>query len=78
MVIRCEVDLGFPTSVVSWYKDSVIININSSARLTRLSHGLQIQNVQQSDEGVYECYPRNEVGFDSLFITVAFRGEWMS
>ena len=72
-LIRCDVDLGYPTSTVIWYKNHIRIIPNE--RITITGSGLQIQNIQQSDEGLYECYAYNSEGVASLNITVTFRGE---
>ena len=66
--IDCYIDLGFPASTVIWYKDDAII---SDLRITIMDNRLQIQNVQQSDEGVYMCCAHNVAGNASLMIAVS-------
>ena len=66
--ISCDIDLGDPASTVLWYKDNTVI---SDARVTIIDTGLQIRDVQQSDEGVYMCCAHNIVGSTSLMIAVS-------
>ena len=65
--IDCDIDRGFPTSTVTWSKNNTLIN---DARITVMNDGLQIRDVQQSDEGVYTCCARNIEGSASLMIAV--------
>ena len=70
----CAINPGYPEAAVIWYKENHHID-GEDMRITVKENGLEIQNVQQTDEGMYECYVHNEVGYDSLDIHVAFRGK---
>ena len=71
--IRCEVELGNPVAELVWYKDNNIVDL-SDPRITLVNTSLELENVVESDSGEYRCYVHNEVGYDELYITVAFRG----
>lgn len=77
VLIRCIVNLGYPVAEVIWYKNTRFVNESNNPRITQRENGLEISNVQMSDEGEYECYVHNEFGSDSLEIQVAFRGEYI-
>ena len=71
-LIKCEVDRGSPLANIHWLhvqyhnetgqqKLTEITN-SSDPRFTIVSDGLQITNVQHSDDGTYRCYVYNSYG----------------
>ena len=63
---ECQV-IGFPTPIVSWYKDEVDITHNPRYNIgfdpSRGVITLMIKNVKRSDEGCYQCRAENEEGY---------------
>ncbi|XP_053738738.1 receptor-type tyrosine-protein phosphatase F isoform X17 [Synchiropus splendidus] len=55
---------GNPDPEISWYKDMLPVDINSSnGRIKQLRSGaLQIENSEESDQGKYECVAMNSAG----------------
>ncbi|XP_043991411.1 receptor-type tyrosine-protein phosphatase F-like isoform X10 [Gambusia affinis] len=55
---------GNPDPEISWYKDMLPVDINSSnGRIKQLRSGaLQIENSDESDQGKYECVAMNDAG----------------
>ncbi|XP_015232099.1 PREDICTED: receptor-type tyrosine-protein phosphatase F-like isoform X13 [Cyprinodon variegatus] len=55
---------GNPDPEISWYKDMLPVDINSSnGRIKQLRSGaLQIENSEMSDQGKYECVAMNSAG----------------
>ncbi|GAA6079529.1 receptor-type tyrosine-protein phosphatase F isoform X1 [Tachysurus ichikawai] len=61
---------GNPDPEISWYKDFLPVDINSSnGRIKQLRSGgspirgaLQIENSEESDQGKYECVATNSAG----------------
>ena len=67
---------GGPPPTKTWYKDGRQIT-NSMARYTVHGNGtLEIQNVQDSDKGVYRCNARNTVGQANMETTVMVVGRF--
>ena len=83
-LIKCEVDRGSPLADIHWLR----VNFNEETREMELSeitpdgnprfkiveNGLEISNVQLSDEGTYRCYVYNIYGTAILDIYAAFKG----
>ena len=71
-LIKCEVDRGSPLAYIHWLhvqyhnetgqETLTEITNSSDPRFTIVSDGLQITNVQHSDEGIYRCYVYNSYG----------------
>uniref|UniRef100_A0A668A997 Receptor-type tyrosine-protein phosphatase F n=1 Tax=Myripristis murdjan TaxID=586833 RepID=A0A668A997_9TELE len=55
---------GNPDPEISWFKDMLPVDINSSnGRMKQLRSGaLQIENSEESDQGKYECVAMNSAG----------------
>ncbi|XP_063317008.1 receptor-type tyrosine-protein phosphatase F-like [Pelmatolapia mariae] len=55
---------GNPDPEISWFKDMLPVNISSSdGRIKQLRSGaLQIENIEESDQGKYECVATNSLG----------------
>ncbi|XP_072296848.1 receptor-type tyrosine-protein phosphatase F-like isoform X5 [Eucyclogobius newberryi] len=55
---------GNPDPEITWYKDMLPVDINSSnGRIKQLRSGaLQIENSEESDQGKYECVAMNSAG----------------
>ncbi|KAM4557204.1 receptor-type tyrosine-protein phosphatase F isoform 12-T14 [Fundulus diaphanus] len=55
---------GNPDPEISWYKDMLPVDINSSnGRIKQLRSGaLQIENSEEPDQGKYECVAMNSAG----------------
>ncbi|XP_047662508.1 receptor-type tyrosine-protein phosphatase F isoform X17 [Tachysurus fulvidraco] len=55
---------GNPDPEISWFKDFLPVDINSSnGRIKQLRSGaLQIENSEESDQGKYECVATNSAG----------------
>ncbi|KAJ3595036.1 hypothetical protein NHX12_004341, partial [Muraenolepis orangiensis] len=55
---------GNPDPEITWYKDMLPVDINSSnGRIKQLRSGaLQIENSEESDQGKYECVALNSAG----------------
>ncbi|XP_049334870.1 receptor-type tyrosine-protein phosphatase F isoform X10 [Astyanax mexicanus] len=55
---------GIPDPEISWFKDFLPVDINSSnGRIKQLRSGaLQIENSEESDQGKYECVAMNSAG----------------
>ncbi|XP_053507253.1 receptor-type tyrosine-protein phosphatase F isoform X2 [Ictalurus furcatus] len=55
---------GNPDPEISWFKDFLPVDINSSSgRIKQLRSGaLQIENSEESDQGKYECVATNSAG----------------
>ncbi|KAM6948915.1 receptor-type tyrosine-protein phosphatase F [Aplochiton taeniatus] len=55
---------GNPDPEISWFKDFLPVDINSSnGRIKQLRSGaLQIENSEESDQGKYECVAMNSAG----------------
>ncbi|XP_060762516.1 receptor-type tyrosine-protein phosphatase F isoform X1 [Neoarius graeffei] len=55
---------GNPDPDISWFKDFLPVDINSSSgRIKQLRSGaLQIENSEESDQGKYECVATNSAG----------------
>ena len=51
------------------------ITATSHERFRIVENGLEISDVQSSDEGRYRCYVQNDHGVDASDIHAAFRGE---
>ena len=83
-VIKCEVDRGRPLANIHWLRvhydndtrQQILTEITNvlNPRFTILSNGLQITNVQLSDEGIYRCYVYNSYGSVIRDIQVEIRG----
>ena len=66
-LIKCEVDRGSPLASIHWLHvryeagQQVITEITntSNSRFMIVTDGLQITNVQLTDEGIYRCYVYN-------------------
>ena len=66
-LIKCEVDRGIPLASIHWLHvryetgQQVISEITNSSdpRFMIVTDGLQITNVQLTDEGIYRCYVYN-------------------
>ena len=82
-LLTCTVDRGNPLATIEWLYitsdedgDEVIETIapDWNPRFTVVDGGLQIENVQASDEGLYRCYVSNDYDIVELTIQAAFRG----
>ena len=58
--LECEAT-GNPEPVVSWFKDDELIEPGAN-RIALVDGNLSIQNVAESDNGIYECRAVNEAG----------------
>ena len=82
-LIKCEVE-SIPLATVHWIhisynnetgnKDYVEITSDYDPRFRIVENGLEISNVQLSDEGTYRCYVYNVHGTAILDIYAAFKG----
>ena len=82
-LIKCEVE-SIPLANVHWIhisynnetggKDYVEITSDYDPRFRIVENGLEISNVQLSDEGTYRCYVYNVHGTAILDIYAAFKG----
>ena len=68
-LIYCKRDHGVPASNEIWRKDGVDVAFDYP-RITPMEDGLEVYNVQKSDEGLYECFMQNEEGNVSYSIMV--------
>ncbi|XP_069066064.1 protein sidekick-1 [Pleurodeles waltl] len=60
--IPCQA-MGVPVPTLEWYKDSTPISALKTPRYRVVgSTGLQIQGLQPSDSGIFQCVARNEAG----------------
>ena len=66
-VVECPAFFGDPPGNMVWTRDNVIV---TGDRFTRENGRMRIQNIQQSDEGVYRCSIRLLGIVDQRFITV--------
>ena len=83
-LIKCEVDRGRPLANIHWLhvhydnktgqQNLTEITNASDSRFMILSNGLQITNVQLSDEGTYRCYVYNSYGSVIRDIQATIRG----
>ena len=78
VTIICNLDHGHPTSTVAWSKEGTVVNFVSDERITIVRNKqyeqLQIQDFQQSDEGMYQVSALNSVGNDVRSIKIAYNG----
>jgi hypothetical protein len=79
-LLNCKIDRGYPEGNIHWLRvsetgDAVLeeITATSHERFTIVENGLEISNVQSSDEGRYRCYVQNDHGVDASDIHAAFR-----
>ena len=81
--LKCEVDRGIPLAIIQWHivnnetGQLSKITPNSHLRLKILEDGLEIDNTQLSDKGIYRCSVSNDYGTDSLDIQATSRGEYL-
>ncbi|KAM3915384.1 hemicentin-1 [Leptodactylus fuscus] len=61
--LECKSD-GIPTPAISWYKNGQMIAKSTNIRILERGQVLNIDNVQISDTGEYECIATNVVGQD--------------
>ena len=81
--LECKVDRGKPEALIHWliYQNNTSvfnfpeITNNTDPRYKILENGLQITNVQPSDERIYRCYVYNEHGTVYFDIQAAFAGK---
>ena len=86
-LIKCEVDRGSPLGDIHWLRVKVNnetreeelseITSNYHPRFKIVENGLEISNVQSTDEGTYRCYVYNSIGQTFLDIQATFKGSYM-
>ena len=60
---------GIPSPHIYWVRDGLPIG-NSSKYMTFPNGTLRIENLEQSDNGVYECVAVNDGGIDTDNVTL--------
>ena len=85
--ITCQYDRGSPNASITWKRwnetgtsyVTISVDYDPRFRVTYPDHGnssvLEIQNVQATDEGTYQCYLANDYGEDFQNIDVNFKGK---
>ena len=73
-------DRGIPLAAIRWLRMTNVpqpleITSNYDPRFRIVENGLEISNVQLSDEGTYRCYVYNEHGTEILHIDAVFKGK---
>ncbi|XP_054257308.1 roundabout homolog 2-like [Macrosteles quadrilineatus] len=62
-LLECGPPKGVPEPQVSWKKNGVLLEVDTSDRLKIVDGGnLAIQNARKADEGKYQCIAKNAVG----------------
>ena len=86
---ECQAENALPSHTVTWYKDSVQLNVSASTRyfVSSVTGTLFIREVEISDAGLYHCVCENGAGSETseqalltvalckwiIYITVHFR-----
>ncbi|CAG9821930.1 unnamed protein product, partial [Phaedon cochleariae] len=63
--LPCDV-LGIPKPNITWYKNSEEIDLGDKRYLLEEDNSLVIKKLLISDNGMYQCFARNEAGESSL------------
>ncbi|RZF39633.1 hypothetical protein LSTR_LSTR001154, partial [Laodelphax striatellus] len=62
-LLECGPPKGIPEPSVFWKKNSKVVELESSKRIRLVDgHNLMISEVEQADQGVYQCVAQNVVG----------------
>lgn len=64
---------GFPTPVVTWYKNGEAIDGNQYNAATGL---LTFSSILFADRGWYKCEARNFLGIDYATVEITVEGKW--
>ena len=72
IILHCTSD-GEPTPQFRWIKDGTLLS--NGQKFSLQGNRLIIRNVLQSDQGSYECYAENTVGFDRNTVLLQVHGK---
>ena len=61
IVIPCEAT-GVPKPRITWYKNGVVIDEDEFEHIEVNDDGIAIMQVLESDEGIYQCFAKNNLG----------------
>ena len=68
-VVECPAFFGDPPGHMIWTRDNMVI---TDGRFILEDGRMRIQNIQESDEGIYRCSINRLVIVDSTFINVSY------
>ena len=71
VILPCKA-VGFPSPVISWYKDGRVIK---DERRQFKNRNLEIKNILFEDRGIYTCTAENLLGRVQLSVNVTVKGK---
>ena len=77
VLMDCNVTDANPRAVIQWFKDGRPVRNrgDTGIQIRMLGTQLWIPDINQSDQGVYHCTARNDIGDSSRYFTVSVHGE---